>query len=120
MQNAILTLEFDQLKGMLLQRIRTPLGATIVEALEITDNAERLVRELRRTSEGVVYLRQGTALDLHDLPDPRPALGKLNVADGWRTGVGIDKGARFAPSELGPIVRDLLAKAPPVQKVYGT
>ena len=81
MQNAILTLEFDQLKGMLLQRIRTPLGATIVEALEITDNAERLVRELRRTSEGVVYLRQGTALDLHDLPDPRPALGKLNVAD---------------------------------------
>lgn len=81
MQNAILTLEFDQLKGMLLQRIRTPLGATIVEALEITDNAGRLVRELRRTSEGVVYLRQGTALDLHDLPDPRQALGKLNVAD---------------------------------------
>ncbi|MEB2283835.1 MAG: short-chain dehydrogenase [Polyangiaceae bacterium UTPRO1] len=46
--------------------------------------------------------------------------GKLNVADGWRTGVGIDKGARFEPSELGPIVRDLLGKAPPPQKVYGS
>jgi len=46
--------------------------------------------------------------------------GKLNVGDGWRTGVGIDKGARFAPAELGPIVRDLLAKATPAQKVYGT
>lgn len=46
--------------------------------------------------------------------------GKLNVADGWRTGVGIDQGARFAPAELGPIVRDLLAKATPAQKVYGS
>ena len=46
--------------------------------------------------------------------------GKLNVADGWHTGVGIDKGARFVPSELGPIVRDLLAKATPGQKVYGS
>jgi len=46
--------------------------------------------------------------------------GKLNVGDGWRTGVGVDKGARFAPSELGPVVRDLLAKATPAQKVYGS
>jgi NAD(P)-dependent dehydrogenase (short-subunit alcohol dehydrogenase family) len=46
--------------------------------------------------------------------------GKLNVADGWRTGVGVDKGARFAPSEIGPVVHELLAKAPPAQKVYGS
>ncbi|MCC6765032.1 MAG: SDR family oxidoreductase [Deltaproteobacteria bacterium] len=46
--------------------------------------------------------------------------GKLNVADGWHTGIGVDQGARFAPSELGPIVRDLLAKATPAQKVYGS
>jgi len=46
--------------------------------------------------------------------------GKLNVGDGWRTGVGIDKAARFVPAELGPIVCDLLAKATPAQKVYGT
>lgn len=46
--------------------------------------------------------------------------GKLNVADGWRTGVGVDKGARFAPAEIGAAVRGILAKAPPPQKVYGS
>jgi NAD(P)-dependent dehydrogenase (short-subunit alcohol dehydrogenase family) len=46
--------------------------------------------------------------------------GKLNVADGWRTGPGVDKGARFAPAELGVVVRDLLGKATPAQKVYGS
>jgi NAD(P)-dependent dehydrogenase (short-subunit alcohol dehydrogenase family) len=46
--------------------------------------------------------------------------GKLNVGDGWRTGVGVDKGARFTPSELGAVVHDLLAKATPAQKVYGS
>ena len=46
--------------------------------------------------------------------------GKLNVADGWRTGPGVDKGARFAPSEVGAVVRDLLGKATPGQKVYGS
>lgn len=80
-QNSIQTLEFDQLKGILLQRIRTPLGATLVGDLEILNDRELIERELRRTSEGVAYLRQGTALDLHDLPDPRQAIGKLNVID---------------------------------------
>lgn len=46
--------------------------------------------------------------------------GKLNVADGWRTGPGVDKGARFAPAEIGGVVRDLLGKATPAQKVYGS
>ncbi|MFN7623020.1 MAG: hypothetical protein ACK5RS_07705, partial [Acidobacteriota bacterium] len=65
MQNSIQTLEFDQLKGLLLQRIRTPLGASLVEDLNILDRPDLIERELRRTSEGVAYLRQGTALDLH-------------------------------------------------------
>jgi len=46
--------------------------------------------------------------------------GRLNVGDGWRTGVGVDKGARFAPAEIGTAVREILAKAPPAQKVYGS
>ena len=46
--------------------------------------------------------------------------GKLNVGDGWRTGVGVDKGARFAPAEIGTAVREILAQAPPAQKVYGS
>src|SRR5262245_23072094 len=75
------TLEFDKLKSVLLQQVRTSLGALLVEELEISDRSAAIVPELRRVSEGVLYLRQGTALDIHDLPDPRPALGKLNVAD---------------------------------------
>jgi len=46
--------------------------------------------------------------------------GELSVADGWRTGPAVDKGARWAPDEIGKGVSDLLAKATPNQKVYGT
>jgi len=46
--------------------------------------------------------------------------GSIAVADGWRTGPRVDKGARFAPDEVGAVVRDLLAKAVPPQKVYGS
>ena len=46
--------------------------------------------------------------------------GQISVADGWREGPKIDKGARWEPDELGAAVKDLLAKAVPPQKVYGT
>jgi NAD(P)-dependent dehydrogenase (short-subunit alcohol dehydrogenase family) len=46
--------------------------------------------------------------------------GEISVADGWRAGPKIDKGARWEPDELGAAVKDLLAKAVPPQKVYGT
>jgi DNA mismatch repair protein MutS2 len=79
---ALFTLEFDRLKELLLQQARTPLGANLVEVLTISVSETEIVRELRLASEGAVYLREGaTALDVNDLPDPRPALGKLNVAD---------------------------------------
>jgi NAD(P)-dependent dehydrogenase (short-subunit alcohol dehydrogenase family) len=45
--------------------------------------------------------------------------GKVAVADGWQHGVPIDKGARWYPAELGPVVDDLLAKAPAPAPVYG-
>lgn len=79
---ALFTLEFDRLKELLLQQTRAPLGAALAEALTISISEAEIVRELRLASEGAVYLREGaTALDVNDLPDPRPALGKLNVAD---------------------------------------
>ncbi|HKQ90459.1 MAG TPA: endonuclease MutS2 [Blastocatellia bacterium] len=79
---SLVTLEFDRLKELLLQQARTPLGAALAEALTISVSEAEIVRELRLASEGAVYLREGaTALDVNDLPDPRPALGKLNVAD---------------------------------------
>jgi DNA mismatch repair protein MutS2 len=79
---ALFTLEFDRLKELLLQQARTPLGVAMAEALTISVSEAEIVRELRLAGEGAVYLREGaTALDVNDLPDPRPALGKLNVAD---------------------------------------
>jgi NAD(P)-dependent dehydrogenase (short-subunit alcohol dehydrogenase family) len=46
--------------------------------------------------------------------------GSLSLADGWREGPKIDRGARWDPSEVGAGVRELLRKAVPAQKVYGT
>ena len=46
--------------------------------------------------------------------------GQISVADGWRTGPQVDKGARWAPDEVGAAVHELLQKTTPAQKVYGT
>ena len=46
--------------------------------------------------------------------------GQINVADGWRTLPGVDKGARWDAVDVGPAVRKLLEDAPEPQKVYGT
>jgi NAD(P)-dependent dehydrogenase (short-subunit alcohol dehydrogenase family) len=45
--------------------------------------------------------------------------GKIRVAEGWAHGPQVDKGARWDPAELGPVVADLLAKARPAIPVYG-
>ena len=46
--------------------------------------------------------------------------GDISVADGWRAGPNVDKAARWAPDEVGKAVHDLLGKATPAQKVYGS
>ena len=45
--------------------------------------------------------------------------GIIRVAEGWAHGPQVDKGARWDPSELGPVVTDLLGKARPPVPVYG-
>ncbi|HET7311754.1 MAG TPA: SDR family oxidoreductase [Mycobacteriales bacterium] len=45
--------------------------------------------------------------------------GIVSVADGWQHGPRVDKGDRWHPDELGPVVRDLLDKAPSPTPVYG-
>jgi NAD(P)-dependent dehydrogenase (short-subunit alcohol dehydrogenase family) len=45
--------------------------------------------------------------------------GKLSVADGWQHGPEVDKGARWDPADIGPVVAELLAKAPTPAPVYG-
>jgi len=46
--------------------------------------------------------------------------GKISLADGWRKGPEVDKGDRWAPSEVGGAVKTLLEQAVPAQKVYGS
>ncbi len=46
--------------------------------------------------------------------------GQLSIADGWREGPVIDKGARWEADEIGAAVHDLVKKAIPAQKVYGS
>ena len=46
--------------------------------------------------------------------------GALSLADGWREGPKIDRGARWEAGEIGAGVQELLRKAVPPQKVYGT
>jgi NAD(P)-dependent dehydrogenase (short-subunit alcohol dehydrogenase family) len=45
--------------------------------------------------------------------------GLVSVADGWQHGPRADKGERWSPAELGPVVRDLIAQAPAPTPVYG-
>ncbi len=44
---------------------------------------------------------------------------KLSVADGWRYTEPAEKGERWEPAELGPVVTRLLADAPAPPPVYG-
>jgi NAD(P)-dependent dehydrogenase (short-subunit alcohol dehydrogenase family) len=46
--------------------------------------------------------------------------GKVGIATGWQHGPTRDKGDRWEPEELGPVVRELLAEAPDPAPVYGT
>jgi NAD(P)-dependent dehydrogenase (short-subunit alcohol dehydrogenase family) len=46
--------------------------------------------------------------------------GMVSVADGWHHGPRRDKGDRWEPAELGPVVRELLEAAPTPEAVYGS
>ncbi|MGI6870477.1 SDR family oxidoreductase [Amycolatopsis sp. 3B14] len=45
--------------------------------------------------------------------------GKVSLAQAWRHGPFVDKGARWEPAELGPVVEKLIAEAPAPEPVYG-
>jgi NAD(P)-dependent dehydrogenase (short-subunit alcohol dehydrogenase family) len=45
--------------------------------------------------------------------------GVLSVCDGWQHGPRVEKDRRWEPSEVGPAVQELIAKAPPPAPVYG-
>jgi len=45
--------------------------------------------------------------------------GAISIADGWRPGPKVDRGARWDAREVGAVVRDLVGSAAPVAPVYG-
>lgn len=45
--------------------------------------------------------------------------GKVSLADGWRHGEAVDKGDRWDPKELGPVVEKLIASSEAPTPVYG-
>lgn len=45
--------------------------------------------------------------------------GKVALAQAWRHGPAADKGDRWKPAELGPVVTELLERAPEPEPVYG-
>ncbi len=45
--------------------------------------------------------------------------GIIRAAEGWQHGPEVDKGGRWEPGELGPVVRSLLAQGRPPVPVYG-
>ncbi len=81
MRQAYEILEFDKLQSLLLNQARTSLGQALVSDLRPLEDAAAIDRELRKTSEAVTLLNEGTALDIHELPDPTAALARLQIAD---------------------------------------
>ncbi|GAA4664727.1 SDR family oxidoreductase [Gordonia humi] len=45
--------------------------------------------------------------------------GTVTVLDGWQRAASQDKGARWVPSELGDVVRGLIARSPEQVRAYG-
>lgn len=45
--------------------------------------------------------------------------GRISVAEGWHAGPGADKGARWDPAELGPVVSSLVEQAAPNARTNG-
>lgn len=45
--------------------------------------------------------------------------GTITVLDGWQRAASRDKGARWEPAEVGPVVTDLVSQSPVPVKAYG-
>jgi NAD(P)-dependent dehydrogenase (short-subunit alcohol dehydrogenase family) len=46
--------------------------------------------------------------------------GKISISDGWRTTQGVEQDAQWDPTQLSPVINDLIKNSIPAQKVWGT
>lgn len=97
---------------------RTRMTETVFAEMMSTQDAEFDAMAPENVSPLVVWLGSAEA---HEVTGKVFEVegGKIRVAEGWAHGPEIDKGARWDPAELGPVVSDLLAKARPPVPVYG-
>ena len=120
---------------------------TLVQAAElgrygITSNALAPSARTRMTEQAFAdkMATQGDTFDVMDPDNIAPAVvwlgseesadvtgcvfelegGKIMLEDGWREGPVIDKGAKWAPAEVGDAVGELIAKRVEPRKVWGT
>ena len=97
---------------------RTRMTETVFAEMMSTQDAEFDAMAPENVSPLVVWLGSAEAREITGKVFEVEG-GKIRVAEGWAHGPEIDKGARWDPAELGPVVSDLLAKARPPVPVYG-
>ncbi len=97
---------------------RTRMTETVFAEMMSTQDAEFDAMAPENVSPLVVWLGSAEAREVTGKVFEVEG-GKIRVAEGWAHGPEIDKGARWDPAELGPVVSDLLAKARPPVPVYG-
>lgn len=87
-------LEYQALREMLAERTQTPLGRA--QALQLVPSVERqLIWEtLKRTSEGVRFLREHAGFGLGGLPDPQESLRRLRI-----------EGASLEPTQILDLIQ---------------
>lgn len=120
---------------------------TLVQAAElgrygITANALAPSARTRMTEQAFAdkMATQGDSFDVMDPANVAPAVvwlgssesrdvtgcvfelegGRIMIEDGWREGPVVDRGARWAPADVGAAVGKLLADRVPPRKVWGT
>jgi NAD(P)-dependent dehydrogenase (short-subunit alcohol dehydrogenase family) len=97
---------------------RTRMTETVFAEMMSTQDAEFDAMAPENVSPLVVWLGSIESRDVTGQVFEVEA-GSIRIAEGWAHGPQVDKGARWDPAELGPVVADLLAKSRPPVPVYG-
>lgn len=97
---------------------RTRMTETVFAEMMATQDAEFDAMAPENISPLVVWLGSAESRDVTGKMFEVEG-GTIRVAEGWAHGPQVDKGARWDPAELGPVVSDLLGKARPPVPVFG-
>jgi NAD(P)-dependent dehydrogenase (short-subunit alcohol dehydrogenase family) len=97
---------------------RTRMTETVFADMMATQDATFDAMAPENVSPLVVWLGSGQSRDVTGRVFEVEG-GIIRVAEGWARGAEADKGARWDPAELGPVVTDLLAKSRTPLPVFG-